>query len=331
MPLRFSRPPGSADPPGWRRRGSPERGFPCFGRRRRRRSPPSLRPPPPEPASPAPSRSPPFRWRRTPSAPDPPPPAAPRPEGPPPGGPTFRHPSECGCCRNPAAPGGEIPPALPPPGRQPPPHRPPPACPARPGREIRRRCPRRSPGDIFAGPSAPPRWRPQPRGRRLPPAHQRANRSPGREEARSSPPPRRSRSARSRPPNFRHPVPLPDAPFLQPSAHEKPVWTIPVQYITPSGKRSRGKATAGQSAAFRRKKGMRRRAPSKGNEAAHPLGESIHQVVAMGVNRRLGPVFHSQLGKDVGDVGLDRFDRDEQLIRDLLVRFSLGDQFQHFH
>ena len=86
--------------------------------------------------------------------------------------------------------------------------RPPPTRPRRRVREIPRRCPHRSPGDISAGPFAPPRWRPRPRGRRLPPSHQRANRPADREEAHPFPPPRRSRSARHRSQNPSHPVTL---------------------------------------------------------------------------------------------------------------------------
>ena len=48
--------------------------------------------------------------------------------------------------------------------------------------------------------------------------------------------------------------------------------------------------------------------------------------MAQGISRRLGAIGRASLGKDVTDVGSDRVEADDEVIGDLLVALTSGDE-----
>src|SRR3989304_4812910 len=54
-----------------------------------------------------------------------------------------------------------------------------------------------------------------------------------------------------------------------------------------------------------------------------------HQALAQGVADKVGAVPGVQLAHDVGLVGLDSLDADEELLRDALVGVAFGDELEH--
>ena len=52
-------------------------------------------------------------------------------------------------------------------------------------------------------------------------------------------------------------------------------------------------------------------------------------MVLKGIDRRLGAIADLKLGKNVGHMGLDRLERDEEFICDPLIFITLGDELKH--
>ena len=54
-----------------------------------------------------------------------------------------------------------------------------------------------------------------------------------------------------------------------------------------------------------------------------------HQVVLKGIDCSLGAIADFKFGKNVGHVGLDRLERNEEFICDSLIFIALGDELEN--
>ena len=54
-----------------------------------------------------------------------------------------------------------------------------------------------------------------------------------------------------------------------------------------------------------------------------------HQVVLEGIDCSLGAIADFKFGKNVGHVGLDRLERNEEFICDSLIFIALGDELEN--